>query len=44
MSRNHGVRGFLTERMIRSYLEERKRQVVTKMVFVMKVPSMGRLE
>ena len=33
------MRDFLVGRMIRSYLQERKRQVVTKVVFVKKVPS-----
>lgn len=33
------MRDFLIGRMIRSYLQERKRQVVTKVVFVKKVPS-----
>lgn len=39
MSKSHIVRDFLTGRMIRSFLQEKKRQVVTKVVFVKKVPS-----
>ena len=39
MSKSHIVRDFLTGRMIRSFLQEKKRQVVTQVVFVKKVPS-----